>query len=151
MQGSGKRADRGGVATSGLEMSQNSMRYAWPFEEVDRRLKDIMTTIFHNAYNASVECGVPGEVVIHPCVNTVIPDFFDFSIDVRHENPEVLNKVREILFSLEKREWQKCKCEVVLGWNRDTVYWDKKLVGYVREAVEELGISHMDINSGARS
>lgn len=84
-----------------------------------------------------------GEVVIHPCVNTVIPDFFDFSIDVRHENPEVLNKVREILFSLEKREWQKCKCEVVLGWNRDTVYWDKKLVGYVREAVEELGISHM--------
>ena len=38
---------------------------------------------------------------------------------------------------------------MVLGWNRDTVYWDKKLVGYVREAVEELGISHMDINSGA--
>ena len=90
-----------------------------------------------------------GEVVIHPCVNTVIPDFFDFSIDVRHEDPEVLNKVREILFSLEKREWKGCKCEVVLGWNRDTVYWDKTLVGYVREAVEELGISHMDINSGA--
>ena len=90
-----------------------------------------------------------GEVVIHPCVNTVIPDFFDFSIDVRHENPEVLNKVREILFSLEKREWQQCKCEVVLGWNRDTVYWDKQLVGYVREAVEELGYSHMDIHSGA--
>ena len=90
-----------------------------------------------------------GEVVIHPCVNTVIPDFFDFSIDVRHENPEVLNKVREILFSLEKREWQQCKCEVVLGWNRDTVYWDKQLVGFVREAVEELGYSHMDIHSGA--
>ena len=90
-----------------------------------------------------------GEVVIHPCVNTVIPDFFDFSIDVRHENPDVLNKVREILFSLEKREWQQCKCEVVLGWNRDTVYWDKQLVGFVREAVEELGYSHMDIHSGA--
>lgn len=90
-----------------------------------------------------------GEVVIHPCVNTVIPDFFDFSIDVRHEDPEVLNKVREILFSLEKREWKGCKCEVVLGWNRDTVYWDKNLVGYVRDAVEELGYSHMDIHSGA--
>ena len=90
-----------------------------------------------------------GEVVIHPCVNTVIPDFFDFSIDVRHEDPEVLNKVREILFSLEKREWKGCKCEVILGWNRDTVYWDKNLVGYVREAVEELGYSHMDIHSGA--
>ncbi len=90
-----------------------------------------------------------GEVVIHPCVNTVIPDFFDFSIDVRHEDPEVLNQVRAILATLETREWQGCKCEVVLGWNRDTVYWDKNLVNYVREAVEELGISHMDINSGA--
>lgn len=59
-----KAANAGGVATSGLEMSQNSMRYAWPFEEVDRRLKDIMTTIFHNAYNASVECGVPGDLVV---------------------------------------------------------------------------------------
>ena len=90
-----------------------------------------------------------GEVVIHPCVTTVIPDFFDFSIDVRHENPDILNKVREILFSLEKREWNGCKCEVVLGWNRDTVYWDKNLVGYVREAVNELGYSNMDIHSGA--
>ena len=59
-----KAANAGGVATSGLEMSQNSMRYAWPFEEVDRRLKDIMTTIFHNAYNASVECGVQGDLVV---------------------------------------------------------------------------------------
>lgn len=90
-----------------------------------------------------------GEVVIHPCVNTVIPDFFDFSIDVRHENPDILNKVRAILLSLADREWQGCKCEVVLGWNRDTVYFNKELVGYVKEAVEELSIPHMYINSGA--
>lgn len=90
-----------------------------------------------------------GEVVIHPCVNTVIPDFFDFSIDIRHENPDVLNEVRKILRSLPDKEWKGCKCEVVLGWNRDTVYWDKKLVGYVREAAEELGTKHMDIHSGA--
>ncbi|MDO4960656.1 MAG: Zn-dependent hydrolase [Eubacteriales bacterium] len=90
-----------------------------------------------------------GEVVIHPCVNTVIPDYFDFSIDVRHEDPEVLNKVREILFKLPERKWQQCDCEVVLGWNRDTVYWNKTLVGYVRDSVNELGYSNMDINSGA--
>ncbi len=90
-----------------------------------------------------------GEVVIHPCVNTVIPDFFDFSIDVRHEDPAVLDKVREILLKLEQRQWQGCRCEVVLGWNRDTVYWDKKLVEYVREAAQELGTAHMDIHSGA--
>ena len=90
-----------------------------------------------------------GEVVIHPCVNTVIPDFFDFSIDVRHENPEVLDKVRTILKEMEKKEWNGCRCEVVLGWNRDTVYWNQTLVSYVRQAVEELGYSHMAINSGA--
>lgn len=90
-----------------------------------------------------------GEVVIHPCVNTVIPDFFDFSIDVRHEDPNVLDKVRAVLATLEKKQWQGCNCEVVLGWNRDTVYFDKELVGYVREAVEALEIPYMDINSGA--
>ena len=59
-----KAANAGGVATSGLEMSQNSMRYSWSFEEVDRRLKDIMVNIFHNAYHASEECGVPGDLVV---------------------------------------------------------------------------------------
>ena len=59
-----KAANAGGVATSGLEMSQNSMRYSWTFEEVDARLKDIMVNIFHNAYNASEECGVPGDLVV---------------------------------------------------------------------------------------
>ena len=59
-----KAANAGGVATSGLEMSQNSMRYSWTFEEVDQRLRDIMTNIFHNAYNASMEYGVPGDLVV---------------------------------------------------------------------------------------
>ena len=59
-----KAANAGGVATSGLEMSQNSMRYSWSFEEVDRRLKNIMVNIFHNAYDASQECGVPGDLVV---------------------------------------------------------------------------------------
>ena len=59
-----KAANAGGVATSGLEMSQNSMRYSWTFEEVDARLKDIMVNIFHNAYNASVECGAAGDLVV---------------------------------------------------------------------------------------
>ena len=59
-----KAANAGGVATSGLEMSQNSMRYAWSFEEVDSRLKSIMVNIFHNIYDASVECGKPGDLVV---------------------------------------------------------------------------------------
>ena len=59
-----KAANAGGVATSGLEMSQNSMRYAWIFEEVDAKLKGIMVNVFHNIFDASVECGVPGDLVV---------------------------------------------------------------------------------------
>src|SRR3989454_6580402 len=47
--GPGKAANAGGVATSGLEMSQNSIRYSWTREEVDQRLRQIMTTIHKNA------------------------------------------------------------------------------------------------------
>ncbi|MCD4714978.1 MAG: NADP-specific glutamate dehydrogenase [Clostridiales bacterium] len=52
-----KAANAGGVATSALEMSQNSMRYNWTFEEVDRKLKEIMINIHKNAYEASKEYG----------------------------------------------------------------------------------------------
>lgn len=55
--GPAKAANAGGVATSGLEMSQNSMRYSWSFEEVDAKLKDIMINIFKNTYNTAVAYG----------------------------------------------------------------------------------------------
>lgn len=58
-----KAANAGGVATSALEMSQNSMRYSWTFEEVDAKLKDIMINIFHNAYNAAEKYGMNGNLV----------------------------------------------------------------------------------------
>ena len=58
-----KAANAGGVATSALEMSQNSMRYSWTFEEVDAKLKNIMVNIFHNAYNAAEKYGIKGNLV----------------------------------------------------------------------------------------
>ena len=56
--GPGKAANAGGVATSGLEMCQNSQRLSWTFEEVDAKLKGIMEGIFHNAHNTAVKYGV---------------------------------------------------------------------------------------------
>lgn len=61
--GPAKAANAGGVATSGLEMSQNSMRYSWTFEEVDAKLKQIMINIFHSAFNAAEKYGVNGNLV----------------------------------------------------------------------------------------
>ena len=62
--GPAKAANAGGVATSGLEMSQNSERLSWSFEEVDSKLHKIMVGIFHNAYNASKEYGHEGNLVV---------------------------------------------------------------------------------------
>ena len=58
-----KAANAGGVATSALEMSQNSMRYSWTFEEVDAKLHDIMVNIFHNINDAAKEYGLEGNLV----------------------------------------------------------------------------------------
>ena len=73
----------------------------------------------------------------------------DFSIDVRHEDPEVRAKVLAIVKSLPEREWARCRCEVEMAWQRDTVYFNKDLVGFVKAAAEELGTKHQFINSGA--
>lgn len=62
--GPAKAANAGGVATSGLEMSQNSLRMSWTFEEVDKRLEGIMVNIFKSAYDASKKFGDAGNLVM---------------------------------------------------------------------------------------
>ena len=61
--GPGKAANAGGVATSGLEMAQNSMRISWTREEVDTRLFNIMRTIHENCYRTAEKYGTPGNYV----------------------------------------------------------------------------------------
>ena len=58
-----KAANAGGVATSGLEMTQNSMRLSWSFEEVDTKLHDIMVNIYKNVANAANQYGCKGNLV----------------------------------------------------------------------------------------
>lgn len=60
----GKAANAGGVATSALEMSQNSERLSWSFEEVDSKLKNIMINIFHNLDDAAKRYGFEGNYVV---------------------------------------------------------------------------------------
>ncbi|MCR5509688.1 MAG: NADP-specific glutamate dehydrogenase [Lachnospiraceae bacterium] len=59
----GKASNAGGVATSALEMSQNSERLSWTFEEVDKKLQGIMVNIFHNLDNAAKQYGKEGDYV----------------------------------------------------------------------------------------
>ncbi len=60
----GKASNAGGVATSGLEMCQNSERCCWTAEEVDMKLKQIMINIFHNVNDAANEYGMEGNLVV---------------------------------------------------------------------------------------
>ncbi len=62
--GPAKAANAGGVATSGLEMSQNSLRLAWTREEVDQRLHSIMVNIFQSSRDAAEKYGSPGNLVV---------------------------------------------------------------------------------------
>ncbi len=64
LYGPGKAANAGGVATSGLEMSQNSMRLGWSREEVDQRLHNIMINIHNNCCNTAKEYGAAGNYVL---------------------------------------------------------------------------------------
>ena len=59
-----KAANAGGVATSALEMAQNSMRLSWTFEEVDAKLKEIMINIFNASKEAAKEYGSEGNYVV---------------------------------------------------------------------------------------
>ncbi|MCL2141131.1 MAG: NADP-specific glutamate dehydrogenase [Dehalococcoidia bacterium] len=62
--GPGKAANAGGVATSALEMSQNSARLSWTFEEVDTKLKNIMVNIYQSAAKAAQDYGAEGNLVV---------------------------------------------------------------------------------------
>ncbi len=64
LYGPAKAANAGGVATSGLEMTQNSQRLSWTAEQVDETLKGIMKDIFHNAASAAEKCGCPGNLMV---------------------------------------------------------------------------------------
>jgi N-carbamoyl-L-amino-acid hydrolase len=90
-----------------------------------------------------------GEIVCHPCIHTCVPDYTDISIDARYENAAELKRVEKVVQSLSKREWAGCTCETEAAWNRDTVYWDKRLVSYVEEAAKESGVKYRYIHSGA--
>ena len=63
LYGPAKAANAGGVAVSGLEMSQNSMRLTWTREEVDDRLHKIMIAIHKNCYETAEMYGTPGNLV----------------------------------------------------------------------------------------
>ncbi|MGH4121244.1 Zn-dependent hydrolase [Clostridium sp.] len=89
-----------------------------------------------------------GEIICHPCVHTVIPDLVDFSLDARHQDPEVIKQVVEIIKNMPK-EFDKCEVKYQEAWARDTIEFDEELVGLVQKSVDAHGYTSEKMYSGA--
>ena len=110
----------------------------------------------YDEYNAEVvKKGEPefvyttGEIYVHPGIHTCINDEAEFSLDVRHPNPEVRKHCMDILKEMAAQDWCQCTSDIEEQWVRDTVYFDKRLVGFVEESMEEMGAKWQKILSGA--
>ncbi|AEF86658.1 N-carbamyl-L-cysteine amidohydrolase [Treponema primitia ZAS-2] len=101
--------------------------------ELDKLAKDIVYTT--------------GEIVLHPNVHTVIPDFVEFSLDVRHWDPAILEKALEVVKNIPK-EIDKCEIKYKEAWSRKRVSFKPELVDLVEKNAKELGYSYMRIHSG---
>lgn len=89
-----------------------------------------------------------GEIICHPCVHTVIPDLVDFSLDARHQDPEVIKQVVQIIKNMPK-EFDKCEVKYEEAWARDTIKFNEELVGLVQKSVDAYGYTSKKMYSGA--
>ena len=89
-----------------------------------------------------------GNILCHPNIHTVIPDFVDFSIDARHQNPEVIKQVVEVIKNMPK-EFDKCEVKYEEAWARKTVDFDEELVNIVQKSADAYGYTSKRMYSGA--
>jgi len=89
-----------------------------------------------------------GEFELKPNVHTVVPNHVKISVDSRHRDPEIMKKVVEVIKSI-PGEVCKCKFSYEEHWGRDTVEFNKQMVGYIEESARELGYTYHEMYSGA--
>jgi N-carbamoyl-L-amino-acid hydrolase len=89
-----------------------------------------------------------GELRILPNIHTIIPDYAEFSLDIRHRDPGVLEKAAELVRGLPK-EFDRCEISWREAWSRKTVLFDKAVTAAAEKSVRALGYPFMPIYSGA--
>ncbi|WP_315167418.1 Zn-dependent hydrolase [Metaclostridioides mangenotii] len=88
-----------------------------------------------------------GRMDVKPGIHTVIPDDVSFSLDARHQNPDVIQQVVEVVERIPK-EVEKCEAGFKLNWRRKTTPFNTELVDYVEKNAKEYGYSNMRLYSG---
>lgn len=89
-----------------------------------------------------------GKISCHPNIHTIIPDEVKFTLDVRHQNPEIIKKCVEIIKSMPK-EWANCTMSYKEAWARNTVTFHKEWVDDVENVAQKLGYKSHKMYSGA--
>lgn len=88
-----------------------------------------------------------GKISCHPNIHTIIPDEVKFTLDARHQDPEVIKQVLAIIHRIPE-EVEKCQVSYQEAWSRKTVSFTAELVDYVEKSAQELGYSNRRIYSG---
>jgi len=88
-----------------------------------------------------------GKISAYPNIHTVIPDLVKFTLDARHQDPEVINQVLEIIKAIPKIV-EKCEASYEKAWSRNTVHFHSEFVDYVEKNAEEFGYSTKKMYSG---
>jgi len=89
-----------------------------------------------------------GKISCHPNIHTIIPDEVKFTLDVRHQNPEIIKRCVEIIKAMPK-EWANCTMSYKEAWARNTVTFYKEWVDDVENAAQKLGYKSHKMYSGA--
>lgn len=88
-----------------------------------------------------------GKISAHPNIHTIIPDEVKFTLDARHQNPDVIRQVLEIIHKIPS-EVQKCKASYKEAWSRKTVAFASELTDYVEKSANEYGYTSKRMYSG---
>lgn len=88
-----------------------------------------------------------GKISAHPNIHTIIPDEVKFTLDARHQDPEVIKKVLEIINKI-PGEVEKCKVSYKEAWSRRTVVFTSEFVDYVEKSAQEYGYTNKRMYSG---
>jgi N-carbamoyl-L-amino-acid hydrolase len=88
-----------------------------------------------------------GKISCHPNIHTIIPDEVKFTLDARHQNPEVLGQVLEIIRKIPP-EVEKCRVSYQEAWSRKSVAYTPELVDYVERSAQEFSYSSKRMYSG---
>ena len=88
-----------------------------------------------------------GKISAHPNIHTIIPDEVKFTLDARHQNPDVIRQVLEIIHKIPS-EVQKCKASYKEAWSRKTVAFTSELTDYVEKSANEYGYTSKRMYSG---